>query len=100
MIITLVTDTFNVNNNGTTISAMRFAATLMSRGHTVRVVTCGDPGDTGDTGDAMATGPGMFYVPELVLPVATRLAHRQNTLFARPVEDVLVAAITGADIVH
>jgi 1-acyl-sn-glycerol-3-phosphate acyltransferase len=97
MIITLVTDTFNVNNNGTTISAMRFAATLMSRGHTVRVVTCGDPGDTDNT---MATGPGMFYVPELVLPVATRLAHRQNTLFARPVKDVLVAAITGADIVH
>src|SRR5690242_9509711 len=94
MIITLVTDTFNVNNNGTTISAMRFAATLISRGHTVRVVTCGDPGA------AVAGGPDMFYVPELVLPVATRLAHRQNTLFAKPVKDVLVAAITGADVVH
>ena len=51
MIITLVIDTFNVGNNGTTVSAMRFAATLMSRGHTVRVVACGEPGD--------ATGQGV-----------------------------------------
>jgi 1,2-diacylglycerol 3-alpha-glucosyltransferase len=45
MIITLVNDTFNVGNNGTTISAMRFAAALISRGHTVRVVARGEPGD-------------------------------------------------------
>jgi 1,2-diacylglycerol 3-alpha-glucosyltransferase len=94
MIITLISDTFNVNNNGTTVSAMRFAATLIARGHTVRVVACGEPGDPAPD------GPEMFYVPELVLPIASRLAHRQNTLFARPVRDVLVAAITGADVVH
>ena len=45
MIITLVIDTFNVGNNGTTVSAMRFADTLISRGHTVRVVACGEPDD-------------------------------------------------------
>jgi hypothetical protein len=50
MIITLVNDTFNVNNNGTKISAMRFAATLISRGHTVRVVTCGEPDDATEQG--------------------------------------------------
>jgi len=94
MIITLISDTFNINNNGTTVSAMRFAATLVARGHTVRVVACGDPGQP------EPDGPQMFYVPELVLPIATRLAHRQNTLFARPLRDVLVAAITGADVVH
>jgi 1-acyl-sn-glycerol-3-phosphate acyltransferase len=97
MIITLVIDTFDVNNNGTTISAMRFAATLISRGHTVRVVAYGEPGDS--------TGPGpqrpeMFYVPELVVPIASRLAHRQNTVFAKPDRDVLTAAIKGADVVH
>ena len=97
MIITLVIDTFNVNNNGTTVSAMRFAATLMSRGHTVRVVACGEPGDaTGQGRD----GPEMFWVPELVVPIASRLAHRQNTVFAKPVREVLIAAIEGADVVH
>jgi 1-acyl-sn-glycerol-3-phosphate acyltransferase len=94
MIITLISDTFNVNNNGTTVSAMRFAATLIARGHTVRVVACGDPGEPDPD------GPEMFYVPELVLPIASRLAHRQNTLFAKPLREVLVAAIAGADVVH
>jgi 1,2-diacylglycerol 3-alpha-glucosyltransferase len=97
MIITLVIDTFNVNNNGTTISAMRFAATLMSRGHTVRVVACGEPVDATGHGPE---GPEMFCVPELVVPIASRLAHRQNTVFAKPVREVLIAAIKGADVVH
>jgi 1,2-diacylglycerol 3-alpha-glucosyltransferase len=97
MIITLVNDTFDVGNNGTTVSAMRFAAALISRGHTVRVVACGKPGEaTGQGRD----GPDMFWVPELVMPIASRLAHRQNTLFAKPVREVLIAAIKGADVVH
>ena len=62
MIITLVTDTFNVGNNGTTVSAMRLADTLIvtrAHGPRSRVRRAGD-----------ATGPGpeapMFWVPELV----------------------------------
>jgi 1,2-diacylglycerol 3-alpha-glucosyltransferase len=97
MIITLVIDTFNVGNNGTTVSATRFAAILRSRGHTVRVVACGEPGDA--TGQGRG-GPEMFRVPELVVPIASRFAHRQNTVFAKPVREVLVAAINGADVVH
>jgi glycosyltransferase involved in cell wall biosynthesis len=97
MIITLVIDTFNVNNNGTTISAMRFADALISRGHTVRVVACGELGDATEQGPE---GPEMFYLPELVVPIASRLAHRQNTVFAKPVREVLTAAIQGADVVH
>jgi 1,2-diacylglycerol 3-alpha-glucosyltransferase len=97
MIITLVIDTFDVGNNGTTVSAMRFAASLISRGHAVRVVACGEPGDATGPG---RDGPEMFWVPELVVPIASRLAHRQNTLFAKPVREVLVAAIKGADVVH
>ncbi len=96
MIITLVVDTFNVHNNGTTVSAMRFAATLISRGHTVRVVACGEPGDAPWPG----RGPEMYWVPELVVPIASRLAHRQNTVFAKPDREVLIAAIKGADVVH
>lgn len=96
MIITLVIDTFNVGNNGTTVSAMRFAETLMARGHTVRVIACGAPGGSTER----QPGPQMFWVPELVVPIASRLAYRQNTLFAKPVREVLVAAIEGADVVH
>lgn len=93
MIITLVTDTFNVSNNGTTVSAMRFAHTLIARGHTVRVVACADEGDEVDHLE-------IFAVPELVVPIASRFAHRQHTLFAKPVAETLTAAITGADVVH
>lgn len=97
MIITIVIDTFNGGNNGSTVSAIRFAATLISRGHTVRVVACGEPGDATGQG---RHDPQMFWVPELVIPVASRLAHRQNTVFAKPVREVLIAAIEGADVVH
>ena len=97
MIITLVIDTFHINNNGTTISAIRFAKGLTRRGHTVRVVTCGDPDKSGVEPDS---GLVMFYVPELILPVASRLAHLQNTLFARPVGKTLERAIAGSDVIH
>lgn len=97
MIITLVNDTFNINNNGTTISAMRFAEGLSQRGHQIRIITCGDPSKSGKDHD---TGFEMFYLPELKIPVATKLAHRQNTLFAKPVRETLEKAISGSDVVH
>ncbi len=97
MIITLVSDTFNVHNNGTTVSAMRFAATLISRGHTVRVVACGEPGDPAGP---ECHGAEMFWVPEFVVPIGSRLAHRQDTVFGKPDREVLIAAIKGADVVH
>ncbi|NUR71309.1 MAG: glycosyltransferase [Hamadaea sp.] len=97
MIITLVIDTFNINNNGTTMSATRFAAGLLARGHTVRVVTCGEPGEPSDPA---LDGLEIFYLPELVVPIASRLAHRQNTLFAKPDREVLTTAVKGADVVH
>ncbi|XVV16636.1 glycosyltransferase [Actinoplanes sp. CA-131856] len=93
MIITLVADTFDVNNNGTTISATRFADGLIARGHTVRVVACGRSRKPGP-------GPEVFGLPELHVPIASRLAHKQSTLFAKPVREVLTSAIRGADVVH
>jgi len=42
----------------------------------------------------------MHWVPELVVPIASRLAHRQSTLFAKPVREVLTKAIQDADVVH
>jgi len=97
MIVVLVTDTFFINNNGITISAMRYAKTLREHGHTVRVVTKGNPEDSGVDKDA---GYEMFYVPELRVPLITRLAHKQDTLLAKPARKLLKKAIEGADVVH
>ncbi|NLN40827.1 MAG: glycosyltransferase [Clostridiales bacterium] len=97
MIITIVNDTFGINNNGTTISAMRFSKALVERGHRVRIVACGDPDNSGIDPEH---GYELFYVPELVVPIASKLAHKQNTLFAKPDKSVLEKAIKGVDIVH
>ncbi|MEV4342863.1 glycosyltransferase [Actinoplanes sp. NPDC049596] len=86
-------DTFEVNNNGTTISANRFAEGLIARGHDVRVVACG-------VSRHRSGGPRVFGLPELHVPVASRLAHKQSTLFAKPVPETLTEAIRGADVVH
>ena len=66
-------------------------------GHQIRVITCGDPSESGID---PATGFEMFYLPELKVPIASRLAHKQNTLFAKPVRSVLEKAISGSDVVH
>ncbi|WP_030435855.1 glycosyltransferase [Actinoplanes subtropicus] len=95
MIVTLVIDTFGVHNNGTTVSAERFATALVARGHTVRVVACGNPEAGGPESNLE-----MHWVPELVVPIASRFAHRQSTLFAKPVREVLTKAIQDADVVH
>ncbi|NLO96642.1 MAG: glycosyltransferase [Peptococcaceae bacterium] len=97
MIITLVNDTFHINNNGITISAMRFAEALSQCGHQIRIITCGDPSQSGKDPE---TGFEMFYLPELKVPIATRFAHKQNTLFAKPVKATLEKAISGSDVVH
>jgi 1,2-diacylglycerol 3-alpha-glucosyltransferase len=97
MIIVLITDTFHTNNNGTTISAMCLAEALHQRGHIVRVVTYGNEDSDGkDT----RSGYDMYYLPENRIFLATRFAHKQHTLFAKPRRKTLERAITGADIVH
>jgi len=97
MVITLVIDMFNVTNNGTTVSAIRFAKELTKRGHTVRVLTTGDPSESGID---PANGLHMYYVPELYIPVATYFAAKQGTFFGKPVKTIVTSAIEGADIVH
>lgn len=45
MKILFVIDTYYTNNNGTSISAQRFAAELRKRGHEVRILTANDSGE-------------------------------------------------------
>ncbi len=97
MVITLVTDTFAGDNNGTTVAAKSLAHELMRDGHTVRILACGDPAQDGVDPE---THLDMYHVPELRVPIASRLAHRQGTLFGKPVRDTITRAVTGADVVH
>lgn len=45
MKILLIIDQFDSANNGTTMSARRFAQTLSAHGNEVRVAACGRKGD-------------------------------------------------------
>lgn len=88
MKILLVIDQFNGISNGTTISTVRFAKHLTQKGHDVRVVTTGEPAEN------------LYIVPERIVPIATKFAHNQGLLFAKPDKDVLTDAISWCDVVH
>ena len=55
MKILFVIDTYDTNNNGTSISAQRFAGELRRRGHEVRIL-CADPQETDEKGVALRGG--------------------------------------------
>lgn len=97
MVIVLVIDSMSCTNNGTSISSKRFAEALRQHGHTVRVVTLGELSASGPDPE---TGLEMFYVPELIVPIVSALAHKQKDVWARPVRQTLEQAFAGADVVH
>lgn len=88
MKILLVIDQFYGKNNGTTISTERFARHLVEHGNEVRIVTTGEPNEN------------LYIVPERHVPIASKYAHNQGLLFAKPDKAVLTAAISWCDVVH
>lgn len=88
MIIALVIDQYDALNNGTTASARRFVENLRSLGHTVRILTCGEP------------GPDKFILPPAYVPVATELAKEQGIIFAQADRQIIEKFLDGADVVH
>lgn len=89
MKILLVIDQYDAANNGTTISARRFAGALRARGHEVRVVACGAP------------AADKYVVPAMpFLPVAANIIASQGMRLARPKKSVLREAFAWADVVH
>lgn len=86
--ILLVIDQFDDGNNGTTISAQRFAQVLRRHGHQVRVLSTG------------AEGPDKYVVPSLYIPLFQPIIRNQGMTLARPVEATLREAIAWADVVH
>lgn len=88
MVIVLVVDIYDQLTNGTTMTAYRFAQMLRKRGHQVRVVSIGEPGED------------MYPVREKYWPVATPIAHKQGFAFADVEDEVFRRAFAGADVVH
>lgn len=89
MKILLVIDQFDDSNNGTTISARRFAKGLENAGHTVYVVSSGSPGEN------------KFPLKEMVLPIGiSKLVKSQGMSFAIPNKQILTEAISSVDVVH
>lgn len=88
MKIVLAIDQYDIGNNGTTMSARNLVAALQRRGHEVRILGMGQE------------GPNKYLLPELNVPIATPIAHKQGMAFAKPVKDVMKKAFEGADVIH
>lgn len=89
MKIVLVIDQFDDANNGTTISAQRFARALMAHGNQVRVIACGKPADY------------KYAVRQMrFLPVVEHLITSQGMRLAVPNRHVFEKAAAWADVVH
>ena len=89
MKILIVIDQFDDANNGTTISAKRFAEGLMNLGHEVYVVSTGKPAKN------------KYVVKKLPLPIiVSKIIKSQGMTFAVPNKDVLEEAISKVDVVH
>lgn len=89
MKILLIIDQFDSANNGTTISARRFAAELTAQGNEVRVVASGKPG----------CGK---YRERCVrfLPLAQHIISSQGMAFAVPGKAPLCEGLAWADVAH
>ncbi len=89
MKILFVIDTYQTNNNGTSISAQRYAAQLRERGHEVRIL-CADEHPAADK----------YILEEKHYRVFEPLIHKHGFRFAQPDEHVIRKAVKWADIVH
>lgn len=89
MKILLIVDQFDHSNNGTTISARRFAEGLEKAGHEVKIVSTGKPGKN------------KYVVKELrMTPIVSHIVKSQGMSFALPDSKILKEAIKDVDVVH
>lgn len=88
MKILFVIDTYDTSNNGTSISAQRFAAELRTRGHEVMILTTGEPGEH------------RFTLPTFKMPVFQPLMDKHNFNFAYTDMEVIRKAVEWSDIIH
>ena len=89
MVITFVMDQYGDTNNGTTVTAMRFADVLKKKGHEVRILTA-----------SKTEGEGIFVLPEWKVPIFHKVIAKEGMKFAWPDEEIIRKAIEGSDVVH
>ena len=86
--ILLVVDQFDSDNNGTTISARRFAEELKRHGNEVKTASIGKAADR-------------YEMREFkLISIADNIIKKQGMAFARPDRETLEQAIVWADVVH
>ena len=89
MKILLVIDQFNDSNNGTTISAQRFAKGLEQHGHKVSVLTIGKNSNE------------IYGLKEIPLPIGiSHIVKSQGMSFALPNQKVIEKSLKNIDLVH
>lgn len=88
MKILFVIDTYKSNNNGTSVSARRFADELRRRWHKVKVLCVGESGDE------------VYGVSELRIPVFDGLIKKHDFTFGRNDQKTIRRAVEWADVVH
>lgn len=91
MTITVVCDVLGKENNGTTIAAMNLIRFLKSKGHTVRIL-CADDDKRGLSD--------YYVVPITDFGIFQNYVEKNGVTLAKPERDVIVAALTGTNVVH
>lgn len=89
MKILFVIDQLDNPNNGTTISAIRFAEELRKLGNTVCLAGCGNSGENK-----------FIFSPVPLLPIAKHIIHSQGMEFSLPNKKRLREIMKDFDIVH
>lgn len=96
MKILFVIDSFYTTNNGTSVSAQRFAKELRLRGHSVRALCCDSP----ENADAENLTDGDFCTAKFHMPVFQHLLDKHDFCFAYMDKKKIHKACDWADIVH
>jgi glycosyltransferase involved in cell wall biosynthesis len=94
--ILFVMDNFYTTNNGTSISAQRYAAELRRRGHEVKALCWDSPKDT--MTEALTDGD--FHTAKFHMPIFQPLMDKHDFCFAYNDKEKVHAACDWADIVH
>ena len=89
MKILFVIDTYQTNNNGTSISAQRYAAQLREHGHEVRIL-CADE----------EPAPDKYILQEKHHYPFDSLVHKHGFRFAKVDKQIIHEAVAWSDIVH
>jgi len=89
MKILFVIDTYTTNNNGTSISAQRFAHQLREFGHEVKILTTGEQ-----------STDEIYALKEFKILGFNDLIHKHGFQFAAIDREIITEAVKWADIVH